>query len=211
VSHSRKILSQAGVSLADVYEIEGSVVGLENLDVGDIQGVHDLGPQIQSERLRTFYVTLATGDILQNIAFEVIAGGIPDSVNRILGVQVIFENAGRLDFASLSISDSVTGNEIPIWVWDKNDDPERRMRWSISGAAVVQDIQCQPLGPSLLPYLITRHGDSGLMPNLIFRGQADGFGAGNMNARCVVALCRPNTGNPGAGEPSSHGLPIPGW
>lgn len=208
---SRKILSQAGTSLADVYEIEGSIAGLEQLDVEDIKGVHDLGPQIHSERLLSFLVLGATANHLQDVTFEVITAGIPDSTNRLLGLSVISNKAARLDHASVVIQDPDTGRELPIWIWDTADDRERQITWSLDGAAVAVFFELSSLATPNIPQLLTRIGPSGAMPQLILRGLTAGFGAGNVTTRVIYHLARPNTGNPPAGEASSHGLPIPSW
>ena len=206
-----KILSRSGADLADIYNVEGSIAGIEDLVSREVHLAHEMGAEIFSERLRTFMVLLDTGNVIQNTAFNEIAGGIPDSINRVLGVSVILDTAARLDMCSLMVRNTITGRETPIFVWDTADDLEQRIRWSIDGAAVVEDVHCQPLTSSMLPYLLTRTGASSSMPELAFRGLTGGFGAGNLRARCIVTLCRPSSGAPTAGEPSSHGLSIPGW
>jgi len=210
VSHSRKILSQAGTSLADVYDIEGSVVGLEELDVSDIKGVHDLGPQIHSERLQSFIVEASSGSLAQTITWGITTGGIPDSINRLLAVTVIANNAARVDHCSVAIQEQSNSREIPIWVWDTNDDDEQQVEWSIDGAASSTKFHLRSLGQQPLE-LLTRLGTTLEMPQLIFRGVTATFGAGNVTVRALYHLARPNSGNPPAGEASSHGLPIPGW
>jgi len=210
VSHSRKILGQAGVSLADVYDIEGSVVGLENLDVSEVKAVHDLGGQIHSERLISFIVLSSSGAVNQSAAIGVTAGGIPDSVNRLLGVSVLASAAARVDHVALTIQDADTGREFPIWSWDTNDDREQQILWSLDGAGAAAFFLLSTL-VTQLPQLLTRLGTSLAMPQLVMRGTTSAFGAGTVTVRALYHLCRPNTGNPTPGEPSSHGLPLPGW
>jgi len=210
MSHSRKILSQAGVSLADVYDIEGSVVGLENLDVGDIQGVHELGGQIHSERLQAFLIRMTTGAILQSTAFDITAGGIPDSINRVLNVFVFSDVAARLHFAQVGILGQGAAGEIPMWSWDSTSDAEYDVRLTIGGAAAGAELAARSPNP-FVPQLLMRLGPNKLMPDLSFRGQTLAFGAGTVTVQALVLIARPNEGNPPPGSPSSHGLPIPSW
>ena len=78
-----KILAQAGISLADVYDVEGSIAGTDELLSEDVSLVHEMGGHMMSERCRSFVVTLATGDQIQNANFAATGGLIPDSPNRI--------------------------------------------------------------------------------------------------------------------------------
>ncbi len=208
MTHSRKILSQAGTSVADIYDIEGSVVGLESLDVGDIKGVHEMGGTIHSERLQSFIVAVGPGDILQTITWGSTAGGIPDSINRFLGLCVVVDVAARITNATVSIRDAA-GQELPIWNWDVTNDVENTILIARPGAGVTAEFNLVGKFDHSIE-LLTR-GQTPLMPDIVFRGISETFGAGNVNPLCLFHLARPNSGAPPAGEPSSHGLPIPGW
>ena len=212
MSHSRKILSQAGTSLADVYDVEGSVVGLENLDVSDIKGVHDLGPQIHSERLIVFGLIANTGNVLQSANFNVELGAFPDSINRVLSVFVISDTATAMRFCTVSITDPDTDADHPIWCWSSVDDVESFVRIDV-GAGVATQFAMRPLSQVAggLPTMIGRTGATEAMPTLNFRGETLAFGGGNMVARAFIQIMRPDPGAPAPGHPSSHGLPIPSW
>ena len=43
-----KILSQAGISLADLYNVEGSIAGIEQLDTRELPIVHEMSGTIFS-------------------------------------------------------------------------------------------------------------------------------------------------------------------
>jgi len=210
MSHSRKILSQAGTSLADVYDIEGSIVGLEELDAADVKVVHDLGPQIHSERLLSFLIRVTPGGVAQNTAFNVTTGGIPDSVNRLLAITVIADGTAEITNAQASIQDPNSENEIPLWSWDSTNDVENTIQWSDGGAAVSARFLLVAKHDHPIE-LLTRIGDAGPMPQIIFRGLTSGFGAGLVIPILLLHLARPDRGNPSAGSPSSHGLPVPSW
>lgn len=210
MSHARKILSQAGISLADVYDIEGSIAGLEELDVRDIKGVHELGGQIHSERLTSFLVLSTSGPVAQSTVWGVIAGGFPDSTNRLLGLSVMTDASARLVHASVAIQEQGNSREMPIWVWDLADDRVQGLEWSQDGAAVAS-VEHLSVLVTHVPQLLTRLGPTLEMPQLIFRGITAAFGAGTVTTQVIYHLARPSSGNPAPGEPSSHGLPIPGW
>lgn len=206
-----KVLSQAGISLADVYDIEGSIAGTDELLSKEVSLVHEMGGQIHSERLLSFDINMAPAAQSQSAAFAVTAGGIPDSINRILGVQVSAANleGGRLSHASLALVFS-TGQEVPIWWWDSAIDSEFNIRFDRLGAGVANRVGFQP-SFAFPQQLITRVGDAGLMPDIIFRGVTLAFGAGTIVPAALLVLLRPDRGAPAPGAASSHGLPIPSW
>ena len=207
-----KILSQAGISLADVYNVQGSVAGVDELDVNEVKAVHDLGPQIHSERTLGFIIRDTIG-IAQNTAFGFFIEDFADSATRILGFSVLASVAGRLTHVSIAIRHAI-GNvrEMPIWVWDTADDVEKGIQWSDDGAAASAVIYLQVVGDVYLPTLLTRMGAERAMGGFSIRGLSSGFGAGTVDVFTLVHICRPNESLvPGAGEPSSHGLPIPSW
>ncbi len=206
-----KILSQAGTSLADVYDVEGSVAGIDNLESAEVQLVHELGAQIHSERLQTFLVSISSGTVAQNSTWSVDAGAFPDSTNRFLGAYVTTDTTAEIAHCSLSMRDrSATENAFPLWAWDDVVDAEYAIR-ILQAGSTGNRIGLAPR-PSLYPFqsILTRQGDN-RMPLLSFNGLTNGFGAGTNTAICTIMLARPDPGNPAPGHPSSHGLPIPSW
>ena len=205
-----KILAQAGISLADVYDVEGSIVGVEDLISKEVSLTHEMGAQIFSERLGAFIVRLESGDIAQSSAFAIDTVILPDTTHKIIGLSVFFKTAARLGLCSLSVANTVSGREIPIWTWDATVDAVNVVRWSDDGAGVANVQFCVSL-TSQTPYMLIREGGQELMPHLIFRGSTLAFGAGTVEAVMLIHLARPNKSVPTPGEPSSHGLPLPGW
>jgi len=207
-----KILSRAGTSLADTWDVEGSIAGVDELVSREVSLVDEMGARVFSERALTFVYVISSTAIAQSTVFDVVSPTeIPDSPNRLMAVTVLVDAQPRMSFASLAVQDAVTGREIPVWVWDSSNDLVKSVRWSNDGAGVVTAYELTVEDPQRIPYLLTRQGDNRLMPGLIWRGQSSGFGAGTVTARCLVSLCRANRLSPTPGEPSSHGLPIPGW
>jgi len=208
-----KILSQAGISLADAYDVEGSIVGVENLDSQDVSLVHEMGGQIFSERLQTNLTRLNPGDTLQSVTWNTTIPILPDSPNRIMAVSVMTNVAARVNFCSLAVQAVVGGREIVIWSWDDVRDVENEVRFSDDGAAVGTEFIMLP-SFTQLPYLVTRtsgNDETNLMGALIFRGLTLAFGAGTVEPRMIIALARANQRVPDPGQPSSHGLPVPSW
>lgn len=206
---SVKILSQSGAGLADIYDVEGSVAGIEQLESKEVTLVHEMGAEIFSERLRTFMAVLDSTAILQSVAFNITLPQVTTAINRVLGITVMMDVAGRIDFCSLAIQDVITEEEMPIWSWDLAIDLERQVRWSNAGAAVLTFIQAVPITPAMLPYLLTETGEARRNPAFIFRGISSAFGAGNARARCLITQAR--AGPATTGPPSSRGLPCPSW
>jgi len=207
-----KILSQSGVSLADTYDIEGSIAGVENLESKDVHLFDEMGGRVFSERLLSFNIRMTSGAVAQNITWNTEAAGIPDSINRVLGVFVFIVAADTTEVANCQVSyrDQNDLTEIPIFTWDDGTDPEIPIRYADNSATSTGLIQLRS-SVSLLPGLLTRYGEEEDMPSIVFRGVAAGFGAGTVTCVAYIHLCRANRGNPAPGAPSSHGLPLPGW
>jgi len=208
-----KILSQSGTSLADVYNVKGSIGAIDQLLTEDVSLIHEMGGQIFSERLRTFIITIPTTAIAQDITFD-IAGPIalPDSPNRVIGVSVFVDNTARLDNAALIVRETtttVTDAEFPIWNWDSTNGVEAAVRVALEGGAPGANIQLIPV-TQVNPFLLTRNADN-TMPVFRFRGLTSGFGAGTVLITAQVMVCRANPQVSTTASPSSHGLPLPSW
>ncbi len=203
-----KILSQAGISLADAYDVEGSIAGVDQLISQDVSLVHEMGAQMFSERCLAFYERITTGAIAQNIAFDVEATiAFPDSPNRILKVLLV-SDTNRITLAQVS-QRTVVG-EMPLIIWDAADDVVSQMRYRIGAAATATVFYLRP-GLDLTPTMLMRTGDEGIMPTLFLRGLTSGFGAGVVTLDAFIHVARANPTSPQPGHPSSHGLPRPSW
>ena len=207
-----KILSQAGTSLADIYDVEGSIAGLEELDSDAVKTVHEMGQTVFSERFRTRLIVLSTGAIAQSTTFAInfTLGIVP--IARILGAEVMSTTTARLTQANLNIGTQVAGDEteIPFWSWQTGagDDFEKLVLNRISGGAVstkVRYIPGQPLGH---PYMAIGDGQPDTVASTIeFRGITSAFGAGTITLSALIYL-----GFPAASSGlSSRGLPVPSW
>jgi len=209
---SPKIQSKAGQSLADVYDIVGSIAGIDTLETRELPLVHEMGATVFSERLQTNISRMNPGASAQNVTFANTLT-MPDGPNRILGLAMVIDTTARITQASLNVATIAGGREIPIWSWDIANDVEQAITFSIDGAAAGTEILLLP-GFSRVPYLCTRTSgnvETNAMCTLIFRGLTAGFGAGTVLPLMFVSLARANQRLPAAGQPSAHGLPIPSW
>jgi len=207
-----KILSQAGTSLADSYNIEGSIAGVEELDSRSVGLVDEMGGRVQSERLNAFILNVASDANNQNASFATEAAVLPDCVNRVLGIIAFVSTTARLAHCTVNLRMAGTGGEFPIWSWDDALDDEYSLRLSEAGAAVGTVIALRP-SVALQPFqqLAMRSGDEMLMPSFFLRGTTNGFGAGTLNINALIMIARPQPATVTAGTASSHGLPVPSW
>jgi len=205
---SHKILSQSGVSLADVYDVEGSIVGVEELDADAVKTVHEMGATIASERMSGRVLLMATGAIAQNITFDQTLN-LGADISRILNVQVIVDTVANLTSCSVGIMDGTFGatpNEMPLWAWTNAIDTERAIRGTILGANGNRN-QLIPIDGLTGPTMLFGTGQPLPVATLTFRGVTSGFGAGTVSVSALIYAATP-TGPSGLGN---VGLPVPSW
>ena len=206
-----KILGKAGVSLADVYEIEGSVAGVEELESGEVHTVHEMGSTIFAERLTAVTTVIATSGLAQNIDIGV---GLtqPITPRRILALAVIIDTTARVSRLQISVASGPAGsqNEVPLFSWElgTGTDVERGVLIEIDGT-VATHFQLVP-GPSSIvsvpTLLVGSDGPITDISRIIMRGRTSGFGAGTVVVRGLIYEAFSELEGI-----SSFGLPIPGW
>jgi len=199
-----KVLAQAGTSLADVYDVEGSVAGVEQLLSRDVQLLHEMGQTIFSERISAAIRRTTTGAIAASAAWNNLLTDLPAGVTRILGVQVICD-ADRIDFCSVSISDGVQ-REIPIWIWDTTTSVVENVRITDDAAVANRLIMLPTRMGVFTPSLLVGEGQPQRISAISFRGVATAFGAGTVTATALIHIAFSEVGGV-----SSKGLPVPGW
>jgi len=195
------------MSLADVYDIEGSIVGVENLAAEDVNLVHEMGSTIFSEQASGSVSLITTGPILQNITWNLnlAMGG---DIRRIFAVQVLADVAARVTHASININNvnPAGATEIPIWNWQTGvgGDVEKICRCELAGtiANLIRLESGQPFAPTM-----TFGTDQPrATPRITFRGVTAGFGAGTVLVRALIY-----EGFAFTGALSVRGLPLPSW
>ena len=200
-----KILSQGGRSLADMYDVEGSIAGIDHLETHELPIVHEMGAVLFSERFRTTIRHITTGDIAQNITFNTELNTLPVAITRILGVQVVATDGTRVSNCQLSVFNPVTDTDFPLWVLDGQNVQTMRLR--VLGTTGTFSLLVPE--PSLaLPSFATGGTLQGTEPvsQLRLRGVTTGFGAGTVEIIAVVYL-----GFTFTGGVSAFGAHVPSW
>lgn len=201
-----KILSKSGDSLADVYDVEGSIAGIDELLSTDVNLTHEMGATIFSERLSSRMLVLSTGAIAQNVTFAV-QFSIGTGHGRILGAQVISDSATRTSHCQISVTSpfGFDDTDVPFFIFDVATDNIKTINIQVLGA-LSSPALLNPLSPIQLPQFLV--GTSAPRPSNIisFRGRTTGFGAGTVTTRALVSIVFPEIGGL-----SSRGLPVPSW
>ena len=202
-----KILSQSGDSLADIYDVEGSIAGIEHLETHDLPIVHELGATVFAERFSAFVFVQNSGNVAQNTAINLVASGGLDGINRVLGVSVITDDASRLANMALMVrAEEADDREFPIWVWDGANNLPIRMDDQSSGVTAFE-ILTGSAPHTMLPSFVGGDVRSPQFArSFALRGITTGFGAGTVFVHGIYYLARARQ----AGL-SSRGLPMPSW
>jgi len=199
-----KILSQAGSSLADMYDVEGSIAGIDQLRTEELPIVHEMGATLFSERFRTTFRRATTGLMTQNFSFD-FTMGFPEGIARILGVQVLTDDAARLLHVQVSLNDPQAEQDFPVWVWDGTNLDVVRIQDDGTTNDVLE-LLVPRVGLQIPCFATNRQTHSGQeMSSMILRGRTTGFGAGSVFATVLVNFAftfRAGVSNFGSRNPS---------
>lgn len=201
-----KILSQSGTSLADMYDVVGSIAGVEQLESREVQLVHEMGQVLFSERVASLIILLDSTALAQSVTWDVINNVLPDAPWRILGVAVDASAAVRVINCSVQVRIQGTGREFPLWAWDVTPDGSKLWRRSLDGAAAADTQILLPLEPPAAPNFASGALSPSPLDSLSFRGATAGFGAGTVTVRAWVQI-----GMIESRGLSSRGISIPSW
>jgi len=199
-----KILSQSGISLADTYDVEGSIAGIETLETRDLPIVHEMGGTVMSERIVGNVFRAIADDVLQNTDFNILLNTLPIMPNRLLAVQIFTDAVARVARAAVIMS-SPPLREIPIWVWDQTNSIS--VDFSDNGAAVAAHVVLEPVAAlSHVPNMFFGSAQPRPADRAFLRGRTAGFGAGTVDITMLLYVAFPEV----QGIPSI-GLPVPSW
>jgi len=201
-----KVLGKAGVSLADVYDVKGSIAGVDQLNSEEVSLTHEMGATIFSERLQGFLFRLTSGDILQDISFDItLTINLP--IYRVLSVYVQADAGQRLTRAQVSLRQTQGGREIPMFIWAVNNDNESTIRIVENGAAVGIDSALIQVSPATMPIIGLGSDQPALVGDeIVLRGTSSSFGAGTVECVALVYIA-----NPQGVIQRGVGLPVPSW
>lgn len=204
-----KVLTKSGDSLADVYDVTGSIAGIESLQTEELPIVHEMGSTIFSERLSGSIRRAASAATLQSANFTTFLNDFPSGAYRILGVQVLVANPLQVDSVQVSIVSAAPGpgREIPIFIWDDTNDVETRIFINNEGVLSNVTALVSSRGPTPPSMGISFGQPQGVGERLVMRGLTNAFGGGTMVATCLVYVGFTQVA-PGL---SSRGLPVPSW
>jgi len=204
---SSKILGKAGVSLADVYDVQGSIAGIDTLDSEEVKTVHEMGTTIFSERYAGDIRRVTTGDIAQNTNASAFITNLPAGPFRIQAISVfnpVLNSVARINNLGIYVRDPDNGTEVLVWAWDGTIN---RQFMSDEGAAAAV-VEALPPLTSIYSIPLTMIGvnQPETVRDIAIRISTLGFGAGTVEAVALIYL----SFNQVAGL-SSFGLPVPGW
>lgn len=202
-----KVLAQAGTSLADVYDVEGSIAGVDELDSREVSLVHEMGGAIMSERVGGRITRSDTGALLQTINWDLVTVVTHPGPFRVLGVTVIADVIARVLRAQVSMRQSSTGREVPLFLWDSTLGDEVSYRTVENGAAVANMVALVPLPGLQTPSMGFGTQQREVVNEVAFRGTTVTFGAGDVTVTMLMLIAAVD---PDASI-SSYGLPLPGW
>jgi len=203
-----KILSKSGDSLADVYDVAGSIAGIDELVSADVNLVHEMGATIFSERFAGRIIRVTTGGESQSTSFntQYDAGANVPGVSRILGAQIICTSSSRLTRVQLSITspEEVNDQDLPILAWQAGQ-PSVGAEVLDNGSVATFDLLTSVI-PVQTPSLILGADSASPINFLTLRGITAGFGAGTVTTTGIVYM-----GFLQPGGLSNRGLPMPSW
>jgi len=202
-----KVQAQAGDSLADVYDVQGSIAGIDHLVTHDLPIVHEMGGTVFSERVAGGITRAQTGAITQTQAFGDVITGFAPGMTRILGVSVFVDTAARMGDLVVSIRSGPEGREVPIWAWDSTVDVEMAVRLVDDGAAAANFTLLRPVTLlENLPSMLFGADQRRVIDEIAIRGNTLTFGAGDVEATVLIT-----TAFASLEGVSSRGLPLPSW
>jgi len=189
-----------------MYDVEGSVAGIDQLLTNELPIVHEMGATLFSERFRTRVRRLTAVDVLQSTTIDVEITNLPEGVTRILGVVVFADNPARLENCAVMVHDPVDGRDFPIWVWEEAQG-DAEVRIEDDGAKTVQQLLTPQIGLQLPSFVLS---DINAPPPpfsvIALRSDTTAFGAGDVTLTAFVHI-----GFTFVGGLSSYGARVPSW
>ena len=200
-----KILSQAGISLADTYDVKGSIAGIDTLETHELPIVHEMGGTIFSERYSTTVRRSRSVGVGQNTDVNTVFTNFPDTPTRVLGVAVICTAGVRIDRWAVHVRDPIALREFPLWVYDGANFLSVNIEDDTPGV-VTEELLLGNVQATMLPSFGGGTDQPQIVNEIAIRGRTTGFGAGTVNISTLLYIAFSQIGGI-----SSRGLPIPSW
>lgn len=201
-----KIQAQAGDSLADIYDVKGSIAGIDELMSREIFLTHEMGAAVFAERFSVTLHRMTSGAIAQSVNFDVVDDTLAEEPTRIVGACVFSDAGARVSRAALFVRDSGASRELPVWIYDGTNMVPTRMEDNAGGVGLF-DVLLAAQPQTMVPQFAGGRGQLRRVSALAFRGASTAFGAGTVIVNVLTMLAWANI----VGGVSSRGLPIPSW
>lgn len=201
------VQSQAGVSIADVYDVKGSQAPIERVLTTEVAAVHEMGQTIFSER-SSGVIRRMSEEAAQNINLGVEISDLPGGAFMLHGVQVLTDDVSRLTRVAVYARTRLPAGgerDFPIWVWDGVNSITVRIIDNGASSANIPLLQPEPAF-NTLPQLMLGSDQPQAIDTITMRGTTSGFGAGTVE---VIVLMRISFA--AIGGISALGLPVPSW
>jgi len=198
-----RILSQAGKSLADVYDVVGSVAGIDELHSREVHLSHDMASTIFSERMASRILQDSTPTTTQSDDFDSEILLLPATPFRIHGITIFngtLNTVARLANLVIVMRDELNTNDTIVWMWDGTVEIQR-----LEGAA--KEVLMPEIGfAGCLPSIGMGGDQPATVGQMFARGDTLAFGAGDitLGIRTHISFSQLE-------GVSSVGLPIPSW
>lgn len=207
-----KVQALGGFSLADTYEVKGSVAVIRELVSREVPLFHEMGQVIFSERLSGDIFRVSTGAIAQNINISspVDSTAFPPAPFRVVALSVFADVTARLTQVAVMVRNPnrqiVPVREVPVWIWDgATYEPVRIV--DDGGASANVEMLVPTASLVTLPFIMVGRAQPLEVSELVMRGVTSGFGAGTVTVTLVVYFVYADHERVGG----SVGLPIPSW
>jgi len=198
-----RILSQAGISLADMYQVDGSIAGIDELNTRELGIVHEMGATVFSERFRQAIRRRESAATAQSQNIVLTISDLPEGINRVLGVQVWSDQSVRIANCQVSITETPTSQDFPIWIYDIAN--VRACRIQDDGATAQFEVLLPEPGLQI-PTFCTNGQTPIEIDSINLRAATTAFGAGDVTLFLVVLLAFTFTGGV-----SAFGARVPSW
>jgi len=203
-----KILSLSGQSLADMYDVEGSIAGIDQLETRELPIVHEMGATVMSERFTTRVFRIPSGPVNQSTGFVTVLTTLPETPARLLGVQVISSLASRLERVAVLGTDPRLSQDFPLWVMDTAAVVGETVAMEDAGAPVtIEVVNPRPAMNQFPSFVGGREQQDSMVSSITLVGSTTAFGAGTVTTTALLLLAFPRRD----GSVSSKGVPIPSW
>lgn len=189
-----------------MYDVEGSIAGIDSLETRELPIVHEMGSTIFSERYSASIRRQTSGAIAQSTTWDVFLIDLPAIPYRIQNVTFVSNVAGRISNASLMARNTVNDRETPLKIWDSNEENVTARFREDGGAAANINFLVSSIKLEWFPLTVPGSGQPVSFDELAFRGETTAFGAGTVFCTALVYITFAQIGGI-----SSRGLPLPGW